>query len=105
MWEGRPCRIPSKLLRPKSVLLAVCCVPNPVHEQVSHKKKIQHISVQEIRVWVVVGQVDGTMAIAERDSSEVPEDQHEAPFFVVHIPGVYDHFFCFAAGIGVEEVG
>ena len=53
----------------------------------------------------MVSQVYGAMTIAERDSGKVPEDQHETPFLIVHVPGVYDHFLCFAARVGVEEVG
>jgi hypothetical protein len=26
------------------------------------------------------------VAVAERDTGEVPEDEHKAPFLVVHVP-------------------
>lgn len=54
---------------------------------------------------MMIGKVDSTVAVAERNSSQIPEYQHEAPFLVVHVPGVHDHFLCFAARVGVEEVG
>jgi hypothetical protein len=34
----------------------------------------------------VVGDVEGTVDISQRYASEVPEDEHEAPFFEIHVP-------------------
>lgn len=34
----------------------------------------------------MIGKVEGTVAVAQRDSSKIPEYQHEAPFFVVDVP-------------------
>ena len=34
----------------------------------------------------VVGQVYSAVAVREWDPSQVPEDEHEAPFLVVHVP-------------------
>ncbi len=70
----------------------------------------------------VVSQVDSTMAIAERHSGKVPEDQHEAPFLVVHVPerslatgrlwrmfsflpSRDDGFFCFGTRVRIQEMG
>lgn len=35
----------------------------------------------------MIGKVDRAVAVAERYTSKIPEDKHEAPFLIVHIPG------------------
>lgn len=74
------------LLLAVSVLLAVRGIPNPVNEQVSHIEEGQEIAVPVVGGGVVVGKVDRAVAVTQGDTSQVPEDQHEAPFFIVHIP-------------------
>lgn len=44
------------------------------------------------------------MAVGVWDTCDVPEDQHEAKFFVSHIPGGDDKFFTFSTGVGVEPM-
>ena len=34
----------------------------------------------------MVSEIDGTMTVAEWNTSEVPEDQHETPLLVIHVP-------------------
>ena len=36
---------------------------------------------------MVIGKVDGAVAVAKWHTGKVPEDEHEAPFLVVHVPG------------------
>lgn len=74
------------LLLTETVLLAVCSIPDPVNEEVRCKKECKKEAIPVVLRGVVVCQVDGAVAVAERHTSQVPENQHEAPFFVVHIP-------------------
>ena len=39
----------------------------------------------------------------ERNSCEVPEDNQETPFLVVHIPGLGNAFLTLAAGTGGQK--
>ena len=71
---------------PEAILLAVARVPNPVDEEVADVEGRQRISVPVVFGRVVRGEVDGAVAVRERDAGHVPEDEHKAPFLVVHIP-------------------
>ncbi|KAI7052583.1 Delta(24(24(1)))-sterol reductase like protein [Hortaea werneckii] len=53
---------------------------------------------------VVVGDEDGAVAVAQWHTSHVPEDKHETPLLVVHVPGDTDHLLALTAGVGVEPV-
>lgn len=86
LWESLAENFCPTLPLTEAVLLAVGSVPDPVDEEVSDKKSCEGIGVPAVSVGVVVGEVDCAVAVAERNTSEVPEDKHEAPFFVVHVP-------------------
>ncbi|KAI6749100.1 hypothetical protein HG531_008047 [Fusarium graminearum] len=88
----------------EAVLLAVAAVPHPVPEEVANKHGSQDTAVPAVHIRVMVGQVDGAVAVRKRNTSQVPEDEHEAPLLVVHIPGSDDELFALGAGVGVEEV-
>lgn len=70
----------------ETVLLAVGGVPHPVNEQICDIEEGKEEAVPAVLGGVVVSQVDGAVAVAQRDTSQVPENQHEAPLLVVHIP-------------------
>ena len=53
----------------------------------------------------MVVQVEGALAVAEWDTGDVPEDQHEAELLVGHIPRWDNQLFRLRACIGVEVVG
>jgi len=72
--------------------LAVCGVPDPVNEEVSYIEEPKDVGVPVVGSRVVVGKVDRAVAVAQWDTSEVPEDEHEAPFLVVHIPNLVSWF-------------
>jgi hypothetical protein len=74
------------LLLTVTVLLAVGRIPHPVNEQVRNVQEDQDISVPAIGGRVVVGEVDGAVAVTERDPGQIPENEHESPLFVVHVP-------------------
>ena len=74
------------LLLPEHVLLAVARVPDPVHEQVSCSERGESPARPAVSFWVVRGEVDGAVAVGEGHTGEIPEDEHEAPFLVVHVP-------------------
>lgn len=76
----------STLLLAVTVLLAVGRIPHPVHKEVGNVEKCEEVAVPVVRGGVMVGQVDCAVTVAQRNTSEVPENQHETPFFVVHIP-------------------
>lgn len=69
-----------------AVLLTVCGVPHPVDKQICNVQKGQEVAIPAVCVRVVVGKVDGAVAVTQRHTSQIPEDQHKAPFLVVHIP-------------------
>jgi len=46
--------------------------------------------------------VDDRVNIGERNTSEVPKDDHETPFLVVHVPSLGDTFFTFGASIHIK---
>jgi hypothetical protein len=71
----------------ESVLLAVAAVPDPVPEEVADVDCCKNSSVPAVHLRGVIGQVDGAVAVRERYTGQVPEDEHETPLLVVHIPG------------------
>lgn len=50
----------------------------------------------------MISEVDGAVAVGQRNAGKVPEDEHEAPFLVVHVPGGDDELLALGTGIGVE---
>lgn len=88
----------------ETVLLAVAAVPDPVPEEVGNVHGGKEPTVPAVLRWIVVSEVDGAVAVGERNASEVPEDEHETPLLVVHVPGSDDELLALGAGIGVEVV-
>ena len=88
----------------EAVLLAVAAVPDPVDKQVAGVERNKRIAVPAVLLGRVVGEVDGAVAVRQGDTSKVPEDEHEAPLLVVHVPGGHNELLTFGAGVGVEEV-
>lgn len=86
MWESIAGNLCITLLLTEAVLLAIGSVPDPVDEQVGDKKSCEGIAVPAVSVRMVVGEVNCAVAVAEGNTSKIPEDKHKAPFFVVHIP-------------------
>lgn len=71
---------------PEVILLAIRGVPDPVHEQVGDVECSQPVAVPPIHRRSMVGKEQRAMAVRQRHSREVPEDQQESPFLVVHVP-------------------
>ena len=92
------------LLGAEAVLLRVARVPDPVDEQVAHVETDQREPVPPVLVRVVVGQEDGAVAVGERHAGKVPEDQHETPLLVVHVPRRHDQLLALGARVGVQVV-
>lgn len=88
----------------EAVLLAVAAVPDPVDEEVAGEEGGEDGRVVAVRVGVVLGEVEGAVAVRERDAGEVPEDEHEAPLLVVHVPGGDNELLALGARVGVEVV-
>ena len=86
LGEGVALRIRSTLHLPEVIFLRVCAIPDPVHKEVGYEECRKCRGTPLVNRGSVVGKVDRTVAIAEWHAGEVPEDQHEAPFLVVHIP-------------------
>lgn len=76
----------SAFLVAETILLRVGGVPDPIHEQIRGEEPCQEIRVPLVGGGVVVRKIEGAVAVAERNTSQVPENQHETPLFVVHIP-------------------
>lgn len=74
------------LLLSEAVLLAVGCIPNPIDKDVRDVQQEQSEFIPAIGVGMVIGEIDGTVAVAQGHTGEVPEDEHETPLLVVHIP-------------------
>ena len=107
----------------ETILLRVTCVPDPVDEQVGGVEEGEGEGIPMVFRGGVVGQVDGAVAVRERDPGQIPEDEHEAPLLVVHVPDEYssqdcplrperghdsprsdDTLLALGASIGIEEV-
>lgn len=86
----------------EAVLLAVAAVPDPVPEEIGGVEEDQGEAVPAVLGGVVVGEEDGAVAVRERHAGQVPEDEHEAPLLVVHVPGCDDELLALCAGVGVE---
>ena len=84
--------------------MAVTSVPHPIGEEIRDVKEGQERLRPGILGWIVVRKVNRTVAVAERHTSKVPEDQHEAPFLVVHVPGGDDHLLALRASIRIEKM-
>lgn len=102
--EG-PARHEGAALRgPEAVLLAVAAVPHPVDEEVREVQRRERVRVPPVRRRRLVGQVDGAVAVRQRHAGQVPEDEHEPPLLVVHVPGGDDELLAFGARVGVQVV-
>lgn len=86
LWESLAENQGTALLLAEAVLLAVGCIPDPVDEQVRNVQECQRESVPAVGGRIVVGQVDCAVAVAQGHTGQIPEDEHEAPFLIVHIP-------------------
>lgn len=86
--EGFTVSESTPLLGTESVLLGIGSVPDPVDKEVRGEEDSEELST----VWIVddcvevVSQIKSAMAIRQRYAGQVPEDQHETPFLVVHVP-------------------
>lgn len=76
----------SSLLLAETVLLAVCRVPDPVDKEVREVQEHQDNPVPAVFGWVVVSQIDGAVAVGQRDTGKVPENEHKSPLLVIHVP-------------------
>ena len=88
----------------EAVLLGAARVPDPVGEEVGGEEEGEEGARPAVGQRRVVGQVDGRVAVGQRHAGHVPEDEHEAPLLVEHVPGGGDHLLALAARVGVQEV-
>jgi hypothetical protein len=86
--ESLPLDHISPYMLPESVLLAVCRVPHPVDEEVGDEEGGQSVAVPAVLRRRMVCDIKYAVAVGKRHTSQVPEDQHESPFLVVHVPRV-----------------
>jgi len=94
----------ASLLLAETVLLAiagvedvVCCEEHDEEGDVGLRRPL-------VDVGGGAHQVEDAMAVRQGDTGHVPEDQHEAPLLVAHVPGGDDELLALTAGIGVEPV-
>lgn len=88
MGERLAVELVATFLGSEHVLLAVASVPDPVREEVTRVEPDEHGPGVGVDRGVVVGEEDGAVAVGEGYARKVPEDEHEAPFLVVHVPEV-----------------
>jgi hypothetical protein len=86
--ERLPFEQQATLLDAEAVLLRVGSVPYPVYKKVRNKERGHKVRVPAVGGRWVVGKVQDAVAVAQRHASQVPEDQHKAPFLIVHVPGI-----------------
>lgn len=88
LGEGLSLGEGSTFLGTEAILLRVGGVPDPVHEEVGSEKSNQKWGSEGVAVEIiqVVCHIQSAVTVSKRYTSQVPENQHEAPFLVVHIP-------------------
>ena len=84
--EGFPLHKRSSFLLAKSIFLGIAGIPNPVDKEVGGVENAESNWIPAVRGRIVICKIQGRMAVCKRNSSYVPENEHEAPFLVVHIP-------------------
>lgn len=89
----------------KTVLLSVTSVKEVVGEGQDDKQSQIVWKRPFVLRWVVVGKVQGAVAVSVRHTGDVPKDQHEAEFLVRHVPGWNNQLLALGAGVGVKPVG
>lgn len=52
----------------------------------------------------MVGKINSTMTVAQRHAGHIPENEHEPPLLIIHIPGRYNAFFALAASVRIKKV-
>ena len=57
--------------------------------------KLQSTRMSKIRVSSEI-HMQGTISAHERDTGKIPEDNHEAPLFMVHVPSLGNTFLSFS---------
>lgn len=70
----------------KMVFLAIAGIPDPVDKEVGGVEQEQRKAIPVIHRWRMICQVYCAMAVAERNACEIPENEHEPPFLIVHVP-------------------
>ena len=106
-WElgkGVAGAVVTALAASEGVLLTVRRVPYPVDEEIGDIQEDEDGTRQAIDGRRVVGEVDRAVAVGQRDTSEIPENKHEAPLLVIHVPRRDNELLALGARVGVEEV-
>ena len=86
------------------VLLAITCVEDIIGAEKKGVEKDIDTDGPLVDGRVVSDEVKNTMAISQRDTSHVPEDEHIAPLFMRHVPGSDNQLLTLSAGIGVQPM-
>lgn len=87
------------------VLLAICRVEEVVGGKEQCVAERQVCCRPVVLSWLVVVEIEGALAVAERHARDVPEDQHEAELLVGHVPRWDNQLLPLGARVGVEVVG
>ena len=85
------------------VLLAVAGVPDPVDEEIRDVECSKGKAVPSIGGRMVIGEVDGAVAVGEWYTGQIPEDKHPTPFLMVHVPAIRDWYLLYTLEGGKRE--
>lgn len=60
------------------ILLTIGTVPHPVEENVQSREHCESVRIPVVFGWVVVGQVESTVAICEGHTGHIPKGEQKA---------------------------
>ena len=80
-------------------------VKDPVHKDEKREEEDVGRCRELVDVRRVGGHIDDRVAVGERHAGEVPENDHESPLLVEHVPSLGNALFALGACINVEAGG
>lgn len=86
------------------VLLAITCVKDIIRAKKEDVEGDIDTDGPLVDRRVVSDEVKNTMAISQRNTSHVPEDEHITPLLMRHVPGSDNQLLSLTAGIGVQPM-
>lgn len=107
-WELRECLAEGRdslHLHPEATLLGHGCVKDVVRDQELGVECDVCGGAKMVRGRIVRGHIHDRVAVREGDSGKVPEDDHESPLFVEHVPCLRNALLSFGTCVDVQASG